>query len=307
MAPLALRSPTVFAVGRERDRSGSTADDVAGWEEHNARSLIALECREPAAEFRGVEANLQLDRLHLALVHADNHHVDRSADLVDSDPTDSLAVYATLGGRSAISWRGGREVIGAGQIMVLDPDRPFSRSFAGGVHELVVKIPRTVVSDVEVTTPVVTDGALGRALVESVSRSIARTPLPSPDEDTIVDFVTAIATGGRGDPTTMWRAEARAFVDRHFADASLSAGDVAAGTGVSERHLSRVFAAAETSVPRYVLARRLDAAFALLSTSPELSTATVAARCGFTSAAHFSRTFARRFGVTAGQVRRPGR
>ncbi|TDV56484.1 helix-turn-helix domain-containing protein [Actinophytocola oryzae] len=67
-----------------------------------------------------------------------------------------------------------------------------------------------------------------------------------------------------------------------------------------------MFAAVGTSVPRHILARRLDAAHGVLTTDRELLTADVAARCGFTSAAYFSRTFHERFGVTAGEVRHGG-
>ncbi|GGG18907.1 AraC family transcriptional regulator [Rhodococcoides trifolii] len=292
MGPLAFRTPTLFEVGRGRaDR----------WEKHNAETLIALECHSEGP-FRALEANLQLDRVHLALVRADHHRVDRSAALVESHPSDSIAIYAVLAGRSVIDGAVGRSTVTAGQVIALDPDAPFARDFDGGVHELVVKVPRSVLGDVDLTAPLISDDIYSRALIASVSRAVRRTEAPSPDEDTILDLVLAVATGGRAEATVMRRAAARAFVDRHFADADLSAADVAAGVGISERQLSRVFAAAGTSVPRYVLGRRLDAAYALLLRSPELTTGVVAARCGFTSTAHFSRSFVGRFGVHAGRV-----
>ncbi|MGU3436336.1 AraC family transcriptional regulator [Actinomycetes bacterium M1A6_2h] len=293
MSPSVSRSPTLFEVG------GGRADS---WERHNAETLIALECRAEGP-FRALEANLQLDRVHLALVRADHHRVDRSAALVESHPSDSIALYALLAGRSVVTSTAGRSTLVAGQVMAMDPDTPFAREFDGAVHELVVKVPLAVVGDIDVTTPVVSDALFARALIGSVSRAVGRTEVPLPDEDTILDFVRAVATGGRGDAATMRRAAARAYVDTHFADGSLSAADVADGVGISERQLSRVFAAAGTSVPRYVLQRRLDAAYALLLRSPEFTTAMVSARCGFTSPAHFSRSFTERFGLHAGTVR----
>jgi AraC-like DNA-binding protein len=59
-------------------------------------------------------------------------------------------------------------------------------------------------------------------------------------------------------------------------------------------------------VPRQILARRLDLAWSLLTHGTAARTADVAARCGFTSMAYFSQAFKRRFGITAGQVRRSG-
>lgn len=78
----------------------------------------------------------------------------------------------------------------------------------------------------------------------------------------------------------------------------------ASAAGISERHLSRVFAEAGTSVPRHILGHRLDVAHALLSREDPPRTADVAAWCGFSSAGYFSQTFRRRFEMTAGEIRR---
>ena len=94
--------------------------------------------------------------------------------------------------------------------------------------------------------------------------------------------------------------------DQTRAIKSLSAADVANGAGISERHLSRLFADSGTSIPEHILARRLDLAHALLCRpdARDLRVVDVAARCGFTSTAYFSETFKRRFGSTAGHLRR---
>ena len=73
--------------------------------------------------------------------------------------------------------------------------------------------------------------------------------------------------------------------------------------------LSRVFAADQTTVPKHVLSRRLQLAYAMLA-DPACAAglgrtvAEVAARCGFTSATYFSHAFRARFGLRAGDVRR---
>jgi AraC-like DNA-binding protein len=125
------------------------------------------------------------------------------------------------------------------------------------------------------------------------------------DEQAVLELVSVLATSGHVGLPVAHRAAARAFIEEHFTDPMLCAADVAAGTGISERHLSRLFAAAGTSVPRHILSRRLDAAYSMLTTDPAkgLRTSDVAARCGFTSVGYFSQTFRKRFGITAGEVR----
>jgi AraC-like DNA-binding protein len=144
----------------------------------------------------------------------------------------------------------------------------------------------------------------GRALARLVARAVRReSPVPA-DDQAVLELVAVLATaGGVGLPVAN-RAAARAFIEENLTDPALSAGDIAVGTGISERHLSRLFAAAGTSVPKHILARRLDAAYSVLTTDKTLRTADVAARCGFTSTAYFSQSFRKRFGVTAGEVRR---
>ena len=303
--------PEVFSTTPLRE-----AARVEGWERHNAESLVALTCRPvTGATFDAAEMNLQLNEVHLARVRAARHTVERSAGLVEEKPADAIAVYAGLRGDALLEYDGVRRVLHPGQLLVCDVDRPFLRGFGHGLEELAVKVPRQAFAErtglPSMPTPLVVEAGPGqnphrRALVQLVGRALrAVDPVPA-DEEAILDLVSVLATEGRVAPSTAHRSAAKAFIEDHLADPTLSAADVALGAGVSERHLSRLFAEAGTSVPRHILARRLDRAFALLScpTEPDLRTVDIAQRCGFTSASYFSAAFRKRFGVAAGDVRR---
>lgn len=309
----AVRIPRVrrFAtVQVEADRQ------VELWERHNAESLIALACRPPAARpFKAAEVNLQLDQVHLARVRGTRHLVERSADLVEATPAEAIAVYVTIMGEAVFEQDGQRRVLRPGQLLACDADRPFVRGFGHGLDELAVKVPRPAFSALTglatVRTPVVVDAGpgqnpYGQALARLVARAVRReSPVPA-DEQAVVELVAVLATSGHVGLPVAHRAAARAFIEEHFTNPMLSAADIASGTGISERHLSRLFAAAGTSVPRHILSRRLDAAYSMLTgdAARALRTAEVAARCGFTSMTYFSQAFRKRFGVTAGEARR---
>jgi AraC-like DNA-binding protein len=287
-----------------------TDRQVELWERHNAESLIALACRPPAGRsFAATEVNLQLDRAHLARVRGTRHLVERSDAMVEARPADAIAVYVTIMGEAVFEQDGQHRVLRPGQLLVCDADRPFLRGFGHGLDELAVKVPRPEFTRLTglttVPAPVVVDAGAnphGRALARLVARAVRRDrPMPA-DEQAVLELVAVLA--GHADLPVAHRAAARAFIEEHLTDPTLSAGDVATGTGISERHLSRLFAAAGTSVPRHILARRLDAAYSVLTSDNDLRTAEVAARCGFTSVAYFSQTFRGRFGVAAGEVRR---
>ncbi|TDP94848.1 helix-turn-helix domain-containing protein [Labedaea rhizosphaerae] len=292
-----------------RARAFATAG-VEPWEQHNADSLIALACRPPAERpFAATEVNLQLERTHLARVRGTRHVVERSAATIERSPADAIAVYVTVMGDAVFEQDGRRRVLRPGQLLVCDADRPFLRGFGHGLDELAVKVPRTEFAQLTgqhtVGDPVVvetSENPHGHALARLVARAV-RTDNPVPaDDQAVLELVAVLA--GHAELPVAHRAAARAFIEEHLADPALSACDIATATGISERHLSRLFAAADTSVPKHVLARRLDAAHSVLTTDKDLRTADVAVRCGFTSVAYFSQSFRKRFGVTAGEVRR---
>ncbi|MBO0841601.1 MAG: helix-turn-helix transcriptional regulator, partial [Nocardioides sp.] len=178
-----------------------------------------------------------------------------------------------------------------------------------------VKVPRAAFEErtglSTVAEPVIVDvgpggDIYGRALVRLVGNAVRLESSVPADEETVLDLVAVIAGEGRVSLATAHRAAAKAYIEERLGDAGLSASEIAVGAGISERHLSRLFAEAGSSVPRHILGRRLDLAYALLAEGedPTLRTVDVAARCGFTSASYFSQAFRKRFGVPAGDVRR---
>ena len=112
----------------------------------------------------------------------------------------------------------------------------------------------------------------------------------------MLDLVAVLAAGRAAAAATAHRAAAHCHIEEHLTDPGLGAEQVAAAVGISERQLSRVFAADGTSVPRHILTRRLQLAYSVLAAPPAPgeaagTVADVAARCGFTSATYFSHAF----------------
>ena len=123
----------------------------------------------------------------------------------------------------------------------------------------------------------------------------------------MLDLIAVLAAGRTAAPATAHRAAARSYIEEHLTNPGLGAEQVAAAIGISERQLSRVFAADGTSIPRHILSRRLHLAYTLLSAGQAKQAGTVAdiaARCGFTSVTYFSHVFRQHFGHRATEVRR---
>ena len=286
------------------------------WESHNAEALIGLRCRAlTAALLDATEINVQLDRMHLARVRGNPHVVERDQALIGRRPADSVALFFSLAGEAFFYHEDGVRIIQPGEMLMCDADMPFMRGFSQGLEELVLKIPREVFADVtgigHVARPVVMKfGAGANSCAHTLAREVGaatRSGDPRPiDEDALLELVAALVGVDRDDQSAAHRAAAQTYIDQRLFNPDLSAPQIAAAVGISPRHLSRVFADAGTTVPKYVLARRLEAARSLLErpTATSMTIAEVAHHCGFASAAHFSSAFSSRFGERAIDVRR---
>jgi AraC-like DNA-binding protein len=314
--PAALApAPRVFSTAGLPDRRR-----VELWEDHNAAALIGLRCRTPGADgLTATEVNASAGEVQLARVTGSPHAVERTAADIRRAPADAIAVYVTLRGEAWFEHAGGRLALRPGHVLLCEADRPFARGFARGLEELAIKIPRPAFTAgtglASIASPLVTDAGqknpYARALAGLAARAARRERPVAADERAVLELVAVLATGPDADRPAAYRAAARSFIEARLSDPGLTAAQVAAATGISERHLSRIFAADATTIPRYVLERRLQLACAMLAdpasggpADPGPVVARVAERCGFTSPAHFSHAFRQRFGQRAGDVRR---
>ena len=289
---------------------------IALWEDHNAQALIAVRCRSlQDTTLEATEINVALPQLQLARVLGNPHIVERTENTVRQTPSDAVACYFTLAGEAFFYHDDGVRTVSPGQVIVCDADRPFMRGFSHGLEELAIKVPRQLFAELTATAvptePLVLDFARGdvqaRTLARLVGRAVRADGAVPVDEATVLDLLGGFVSGRPADLATAHLAAAKTYIEEWLTDPGLSAAEVARGIGISERHLSRVFATGGMSMPRYILGRRLDRAHRLLTEVPELGVAEVANRCGFSSPARFSHAFKERFGLRATDLRHRAR
>lgn len=310
-------APTVFSTA-----GLPPARRVELWESHNAAALIGLDVHAPEP-LRATELNVQLPQARLSRVSGSAHTVERSSDVIARSPAESIAIYLTLRGDAWFTGPGGTLARQPGDALVCATDQPFARGFTRGLEELVVTVPCSALSArlsvPRLEAPVLTSfapaasapvgpGQYARALARITGRA-TRTELPlPPDEGSVLDLVTVLVTGQNAALAAAHRAAAHCYIEEHLTEPSLGAARIAAAVGLSERQLSRLFAAEGTSVPRHILTRRLQLAHSILSdrqaSSTDSAVETVAARSGFTSVTYFSHAFRQHFGLRATDVRR---
>lgn len=308
-------------IGLERFSTlGLSGDDrVDLWERHNARALVGLECRTiTGTPLEATETNLQLNSLHFAHVAANAHVVERTNRHIASGTTDGVVLYFTLFGESFFYYKDGVHLQRPGGLLVCDVNEPFMRGFARGLQEFALRIPRAIfeelADDPMPKHPITMDfsgiqganvhAAALASLVKSTFASAADESKLLEAESTALGLLRAIFSADEARSAAAHRRAALAYVERHLRDSRLSVAQVARSIGVSERQLSRIFAETGSGLSRVVLERRLDLAQKLLSTPADRrSIGEIAAWCGFTSHAHFTRVFRERFEETPGDYR----
>jgi AraC family transcriptional regulator, positive regulator of tynA and feaB len=220
--------------------------------------------------------------------------------------------------------QGRREVAvgaGSGAVGLVDVTRPFELSFPFEVERIFFFVPRAVLSArapwLERADPASLDrdnpvtGVMGEYM-----RLIGDPARPLDDRAALVlldGFIGALAvasalqrarTAGRDRPDL--RVDAlKAYLRCRLGDPALAPASVAAAFGISTRTLHKLFERSNTTFGAWLLAQRLEACCAALS-SGAARIADVALAAGFNDISHFNRSFKARFGTTPREWRGRG-
>jgi AraC-like DNA-binding protein len=229
-------------------------------------------------------------------------------------PADAIVLQFVLAGEAFIFHSSGIRTVRPGQLLVCDADKPFIGGFSAGYRELLLKVSRHAFHQntglTHVEAPLFKPfspryGAVAASLAERVRDALRPGDGQLPEEE-LLHLVGAMWHPDAHAHSSAYLASARSFIDSRLSDDTLCAANIAAAVGISPRHLSRIFSRAGSTVPQYVLGRRLDAARNMLE-QPAYASMTIgeiSTRCGFRSNAYFSTAFAARFGQRPSDVRR---
>ncbi len=299
---------------------------VRYWEDQCRDNLVSFRCTSHADE--GLVANhicLDMAAVRVGRTGANAHVIERTPEMIRSFPRESIFVNLILAGETFFYQRGHCAKLQRGDVLLYDARYPYL--VGGASHFDLLHIDITAadfharLGRTEIRQPIQLGNRGGTA--QLYRRTLSRwlldllegpaVPRHSPEAlcQQVCELLRLMM--GQADGSSALSAlsaghllAARAFIDEHLGDESLHAERVAAGVGISERHLRRLFAAQGVSLADHLLARRLEQARQDLL-DPRLRRCTVAEtayRCGFASHAHFSRAFKLRFGTTPSEAQR---
>jgi AraC-like DNA-binding protein len=292
---------------------------IAYWTDMICDVYVQLDCDTPAAsEFSGRIERDVLAGLELSVVESHAQRVRRTPRQIAKASEDYMLVSIQESGRGAVCQDGRTAVLTAGDLAVYDSTRPYQLLFDGPFRQCVLMLPgqqlRSHLRHTERLTATSIRGQAGaghllRQMVDSVRREMSLLPAGAAHEvaDGLLHvLVAALRTLPEAtapvpaELTAYHRARIKAYVREHLRDPDLSVAQVSAALRLSPGHLHRVFQGEPLPLAHYIWEQRLEACRRDLA-NPQLarrSISEIAFDWGFNDAAHFSRAFRERFGMT---------
>lgn len=222
-------------------------------------------------------------------------------------------------GGAVLKTEGAQQLISAGHLVMLPRHGHWRLTFQRDVRAIVLsvtaeafggrKIGVPVSGDARIIAPEGLAGVLGRTL-EATSETLetltpeAWSTIGLSLAEMLLTLLRQTAT--RGSETGATGAQASLLhriygtIERKLDDPEITLARIAQVEGISERYLQKLFESTGDNFTHYLRERRLQRCWAGLASPAEAhrSVSDIAFRCGFNDAAHFSRSFRERFGLS---------
>ncbi|MFC5521474.1 helix-turn-helix domain-containing protein [Polaromonas jejuensis] len=260
--------------------------------------------------------------LNQVQVLTSSHDVEQTdADLARGGPP-CLLVDVYLSGQVHASQHDRKIIAKPGEPFLIDSRQKYRLNHPNPVSMLALVVPYTALGAHEAAINALTASHLPERaslqLLASQMRALSAWPhdLQAAESARVSDLLVgtlqavlldaAEDSAGARKERSFLRRKVQQLIERQYADPALSPAVVAYQMGVSVRTLHARLAQDGTSFGAELMAHRLQRAYTMLQGAPQHSTTVIAiaALCGFSSAAHFSRRFRARYGMPPGALLR---
>ena len=283
-------------------------------------SVVELDIRYPdPAHFRGFVSGVSYGDTHLLNIASTGQAVSRTLGTIKRSPQEYFKFTLMERGAGVFVQDGREAVLNPGDMTIYSTDLPYTLHFDSEVRLSVLMFPKDMLrfppQVVQSVTGTRISGASGiGAVVRSYISALAAHvhELDRPAERRLLQ--SAVGLVGElleplGDATVdrygKLRRAATDYIEEHLGDPELGPAQVAQAHFVSLRQLYCAFEGTGTNVAGLIRSRRLERCFEELSDPRfvDLTAASIGLTHGFADAAHFSRAFKARYGVSPSSLR----
>jgi len=303
----------------------ATSNRFDYWRETICDEYVQLDCDSQNKEqFSGVmRGGVNVSKLQFSELQADNQHVVRSKSQIAKSQRDDFLISFQLRERGLVRQSGREAILDPGCFVLYDSSEPYSLSFEQPFHQLIVQMPKTVLSqhlsNPEQYTAVAVCGKSGLgAVLSNFIFSMAQEVhcLKNTPDNLIENLLNMIAIAFSSSiqldqlrescvVSDSLRHRICRYIDNNMNDPTLNNQTIADAQGISLRYLNKLFQDEPTSVHQLILSKRLNKAKMTLTdvAYEKLTIEQLAYGLGYSSPAHFSRSFKKHFGVSPSEVR----
>jgi AraC-like DNA-binding protein len=312
-----------MSVGLFSTEDIRSTDRIEAWGNQSWSGIGRVHTKVDAGrDFGGSVQFGDIGVIKLCNIRVGPHRIERTSELIRRDDSGVLKVVFQLAGRTFLEQAGRQLVLTPGTWSLYDTSRPYRAFTLEPVEMLAMLVPRERLVDKSLEVGGLTlqrltaAAGLGRLVQRFIGSLLedggALGPDLSPElGDTAVDLVRvavleqcrASSVLSAGD---LLKERIKAYVRRHLRDPRFSIEMMAVAMNCSKRYLHKAFRGAERqTLSHYIWGCRLECCRAELLDPKSLgkSITEIAFSYGFNNAAHFSRCFKTRFGVTPSDYR----
>jgi AraC-like DNA-binding protein len=300
-------------------------NQFASWREAVCQHVYAMTPeRESCGSFRGKILAGRFGGLDVIELECEGHLVARRREDIARVTSDTYYIYCQRADSAWFSQSGRELVAGPGDIVIADPNIPFSTSTLDSFNFRIWRMPRRMLDPYRANsghlamTCLRRDDAIGSVLSSYLGALATQTGrMDAIAEECVADNVSrlvAVALGiapemrghGREALRNAKLALVLRYIDCHLAEPELmTPGAVAARLGMSVRALHLLFELKGGSFGQWVKRRRLEEIKSLLTnpSAADRSVADIAFAWGFDDLSTFYRAFHSAYGVRPGAIR----
>ncbi len=272
------------------------------------------------AELRGGKA---LSSLRFAEVQSAPHIAKRSKSQIGKSTEADFLISFQIANQGIVRQNGREAILTPRTFAMYDSTQPYTLSFKENFHQLIVQMPKKVLSqhlmNPEQYTAVQMSGhsGLGAVLTNfifSLAKEMGNINQQSDElSDNLINMIAMAFSssvmleqvGSNSVVKESLKTRIYRYIELNLCNPELSNQSIADSQGISVRYLNKLFEDQSESVHSLILEKRLQRSYNLLQDSAYQghSIEMIAFNSGFSSAAHFSRCFKKRFGTSPGQLR----
>lgn len=304
---------------------GSAQDRLSQWREVISDEYVELDWSTDCVEnFQGqVRGGVGIGDLHFSEVMSEPQQVSRSKQQISTSTADDFLISFQLSSKGSVRQAGREAILSPGSFAMYDSTRPYTLSFNQPFHQLVLQMPKPVLSqhlinpEDHTAVPINAQSGIGAVLSNFIfslaQEASALEQVPNELGENLLNmiamaFSSSVKLKQLSDNHCVQgsvKQRVLKFIDNNLANPELSNTLLAKSHGVSLRYLNKLFQHDEMSLHQIILNKRLLKAKMLLLDERfrHHSIERIAYSLGYVSAAHFSRSFKSHFGVSPSKIR----